>query len=102
MEYGIGRVQAILPALYRLALGGTAVGTGLNTSKVSRVSLQPHAAISQRVLKIIARTLSFEPMVEVVNVKTSFLSKYAAGAAFGTTEEPAGHRKPVRVCCIFG
>lgn len=31
VEYGIQRVQAALPALYRLALGGTAVGTGLNT-----------------------------------------------------------------------
>lgn len=34
MEYGIARVEACLPALYRLALGGTAVGTGLNTLKV--------------------------------------------------------------------
>lgn len=31
LEYGISRVQAALPALYRLGLGGTAVGTGLNT-----------------------------------------------------------------------
>ena len=33
VEYGIERVKASLPALYRLALGGTAVGTGLNTIK---------------------------------------------------------------------
>ena len=31
VEYGIERVKASLPSLYRLALGGTAVGTGLNT-----------------------------------------------------------------------
>jgi len=31
VEYGIDRVKATLPSLYRLALGGTAVGTGLNT-----------------------------------------------------------------------
>jgi fumarate hydratase class II len=31
VEYGISRVEASLPSLYRLALGGTAVGTGLNT-----------------------------------------------------------------------
>jgi len=31
VEYGMGRVKATLPALYRLAQGGTAVGTGLNT-----------------------------------------------------------------------
>eukprot|EP00586_Coscinodiscus_wailesii_P020233 CAMPEP_0172499808 /NCGR_PEP_ID=MMETSP1066-20121228/131202_1 /TAXON_ID=671091 /ORGANISM="Coscinodiscus wailesii, Strain CCMP2513" /LENGTH=478 /DNA_ID=CAMNT_0013273741 /DNA_START=222 /DNA_END=1658 /DNA_ORIENTATION=+ len=33
VEYGIQRVTAALPSLYRLALGGTAVGTGLNTVK---------------------------------------------------------------------
>ncbi|KAF8057645.1 FUM1 [Scenedesmus sp. PABB004] len=31
VAYGIARVRAALPALYRLAQGGTAVGTGLNT-----------------------------------------------------------------------
>jgi len=31
VEYGLARVRAALPALYRLAQGGTAVGTGLNT-----------------------------------------------------------------------
>ena len=33
VEYGIHRIEATLPALYRLALGGTAVGTGLNTTE---------------------------------------------------------------------
>ncbi|XP_011686989.1 PREDICTED: fumarate hydratase, mitochondrial-like isoform X3 [Wasmannia auropunctata] len=33
MEYGIKRVRDTLPRLYQLALGGTAVGTGLNTRK---------------------------------------------------------------------
>lgn len=31
MEYGIERVKDTLPRLYKLAAGGTAVGTGLNT-----------------------------------------------------------------------
>jgi len=31
VSYGIARIDAVLPSLYRLALGGTAVGTGLNT-----------------------------------------------------------------------
>lgn len=31
IEYGIQRIQDTLPRLYQLALGGTAVGTGLNT-----------------------------------------------------------------------
>ncbi|XP_046624875.1 fumarate hydratase, mitochondrial-like isoform X1 [Neodiprion virginianus] len=33
IEFGIQRVQDTLPRLYMLALGGTAVGTGLNTYK---------------------------------------------------------------------
>lgn len=33
VEYGIARIQSVLPSLYRLALGGTAVGTGLNTTE---------------------------------------------------------------------
>jgi fumarate hydratase, class II len=31
LEQGIKRVESVLPELYELALGGTAVGTGLNT-----------------------------------------------------------------------
>lgn len=31
LDYNIARVKTVLPAVYRLALGGTAVGTGLNT-----------------------------------------------------------------------
>ncbi|MBM3139357.1 MAG: class II fumarate hydratase [Chloroflexi bacterium] len=31
VEYGIARVEGTLPRLYELALGGTAVGTGLNS-----------------------------------------------------------------------
>jgi fumarate hydratase class II len=33
LEYAIARVKSSLPSLYRLALGGTAVGTGLNTTQ---------------------------------------------------------------------
>jgi len=32
LAYGVERVKAVLPALLRLAQGGTAVGTGLNTA----------------------------------------------------------------------
>ena len=31
IEYGIQRIEAALPRVYLLAIGGTAVGTGLNT-----------------------------------------------------------------------
>ncbi|XP_036142664.1 fumarate hydratase, mitochondrial isoform X3 [Monomorium pharaonis] len=33
VKYGIARIKDTLPRLYQLALGGTAVGTGLNTRK---------------------------------------------------------------------
>ena len=33
MEYAIARVESVLPRLYLLAQGGTAVGTGLNTTE---------------------------------------------------------------------
>lgn len=31
IENGISRIEAALPHIYQLAIGGTAVGTGLNT-----------------------------------------------------------------------
>ena len=31
LEYGIARIEGTLPRVYQLAIGGTAVGTGLNT-----------------------------------------------------------------------
>ncbi len=33
VKFGIQRVHAVLPRLYNLAQGGTAVGTGLNTTE---------------------------------------------------------------------
>jgi fumarate hydratase class II len=33
VEYAIYRIETVLPSIHRLALGGTAVGTGLNTLK---------------------------------------------------------------------
>lgn len=31
VKYGIQRIQSAMPRIYELAIGGTAVGTGLNT-----------------------------------------------------------------------
>ena len=31
LEYDIARIRMVLPDVYELAIGGTAVGTGLNT-----------------------------------------------------------------------
>lgn len=33
MKYALDRIQSVLPRVYEIALGGTAVGTGLNTRK---------------------------------------------------------------------
>jgi fumarate hydratase class II len=53
LEQSRQAMEAVLPGLYRLAIGGTAVGTGLNT----------HAEFSTRVTAEIARMagLPFEP-----------------------------------------
>jgi fumarate hydratase class II len=45
VTYGIERAESTLPRLYELALGGTAVGTGLNT----------HPEYAERVARAIAR-----------------------------------------------
>eukprot|EP00980_Cylindrotheca_fusiformis_P007214 scaffold1525_cov142-Cylindrotheca_fusiformis.AAC.14 len=45
VEYGIQRLKTSLPSICRLALGGTAVGTGLNTTKGY------DAAIAERLAK---------------------------------------------------
>ncbi|KAG7366936.1 fumarate hydratase [Nitzschia inconspicua] len=44
VEYGIERLQKSLPSICRLALGGTAVGTGLNTSKGYDVAIADRLA----------------------------------------------------------
>ena len=53
LEQSRGALDAVLPGLYRLAIGGTAVGTGLNT----------HAEFGERVAAEVARMagLPFEP-----------------------------------------
>jgi fumarate hydratase class II len=53
LEQSRQALEAVLPGLYRLAIGGTAVGTGLNT----------HAQFSERMAAEIARMsgLPFEP-----------------------------------------
>ena len=53
LEQARQALEAVLPGLYRLAIGGTAVGTGLNT----------HAEFSERVAAELARMsgLPFEP-----------------------------------------
>jgi len=44
VEYGIERLQRSLPSICRLALGGTAVGTGLNTKKGYDVAIAKRLA----------------------------------------------------------
>jgi Lyase len=46
MEYGIARIKSALPAVLRLAQGGTAVGTGAAASQPSCVSSQASALLS--------------------------------------------------------
>ena len=63
LEADLERLQIILPGLYELAAGGTAVGTGLNT----------HPEFGDRVAKVIA-TMTGKPFITAPN-------KFAALAA---------------------
>ncbi len=63
LDAGIKRIQAVLPEIYELALGGTAVGTGLNT----------HPEFAERVAAKIAEETGL-PFVSAPN-------KFAALAA---------------------
>jgi fumarate hydratase class II len=56
IDFGIAAIQQSLPGLYELALGGTAVGTGLNA----------HPEFAARVAKEIAKQTS-EPFVSAPN-----------------------------------
>lgn len=56
IRYGIERVEAALPRLYELPLGGTAVGTGINTP----------AGFSERVIELVAEDTKL-PFTEARN-----------------------------------
>uniref|UniRef100_A0A7S3V6H0 fumarate hydratase n=1 Tax=Chaetoceros debilis TaxID=122233 RepID=A0A7S3V6H0_9STRA len=61
LEYGMERVSNALPALYRLALGGTAVGTGLNTIKGYDVAIAKQIA-SEASLPFVTAPNKFEAL----------------------------------------
>jgi fumarate hydratase class II len=77
VTYGIARVEGVLPRLYELALGGTAVGTGLNT----------HPEYATRVAAEISR-LTGLPFVTAPN-------KFESLAAHDAQVELSGQLKTV-------
>jgi fumarate hydratase class II len=79
VAYGIQRVEGVLPRLYELALGGTAVGTGLNT----------HPEYAERVAAEISR-LTGLPFVTAPN-------KFESLAAHDAQVELSGQLKTVAV-----
>jgi fumarate hydratase class II len=72
LDYGIDAVKAALPALYQLALGGTAVGTGLNA----------HPEFAERVAKKIAEETGL-PFVSAPNKFAALAGHEALVAASG-------------------
>ncbi|MFA6108414.1 MAG: class II fumarate hydratase [Candidatus Latescibacterota bacterium] len=79
LHEGIRRMGAALPPLYRLALGGTAVGTGLNT----------HPEFAERVAARIA-DLTGRPFVTAPN-------KFEALSAHDALVEAHGHLRTLAV-----
>ncbi len=79
VTYGIARAESTLPRLYELALGGTAVGTGLNT----------HPEYAERVAKEISR-LTGLPFITAPN-------KFESLAAHDAQVELSGQLKTIAV-----
>ncbi len=75
VEQGIERIESCLPRLAKLAIGGTAVGTGINT----------HPEFGRRMAARLAELTGF-PFVETDN-------HFAAQAAMDTATELSGHLK---------
>lgn len=82
IEYGIQRVQSALPRLAELPLGGTAVGTGINTP----------AGFSERVIELIAKNTGL-PFVEAKN-------HFEAQAAQDSLVEMSGELRTVAVSLV--
>ncbi len=82
IKYGISRVESALPRLAELPLGGTAVGTGINTP----------AGFSQRVIEIIAENTGF-PFREADN-------HFEAQAAQDSLVELSGQLRTVAVSLV--
>src|SRR5690606_11885847 len=79
LAYGIARIEGVLPRLYELALGGTAVGTGLNS----------HPEFAERVAERIAAYTGL-PFVTAPN-------KFESLAAHDAQVELAGQLNTVAV-----
>ncbi|TGL23781.1 class II fumarate hydratase [Leptospira yanagawae] len=77
LSYSLDRIGNVLPSLYRLALGGTAVGTGLNT----------HPNFAEKVAKAIAEETGI-PFVTAPN-------KFEALAANDSLVEVSGVLKTI-------
>lgn len=82
VRYGIERVKAALPRLAELPLGGTAVGTGINTP----------AGFSARVIELIAEHMEL-PFVEAVN-------HFEAQAAQDSLVETSGALRTIAVSFV--
>jgi fumarate hydratase class II len=72
LEGDVGRIEATLPGLYEIALGGTAVGTGLNS----------HPEFAERVAARIA-ALTGQPFVSAPNKFAALAGQEAAVFASG-------------------
>jgi len=79
LDHGIARVEATLPHLLELALGGTAVGTGLNT----------HPEYAERVASKIAE-LTGQPFVTAPNKFEALAAHDAVAFASGAVRVVAG------------
>jgi fumarate hydratase class II len=82
VENGVRRVEGVLPRLYELALGGTAVGTGLNThpeygervaSEISRITRLPFVSAPNKFESLAAHDGQVELSGQLKTVAVSLM-----------------------------
>jgi fumarate hydratase class II len=79
LDHGVARLESSLPDLYELALGGTAVGTGLNA----------HPELGRRATEVLAE-LTGHPFVSAPNRFEAVASRDAVVSAHGGLKTVAG------------
>merc|ERR1711936_509771 len=90
IEYGIARIEGCLPRVYELAIGGTAVGTGLNTrigfaekmcERISSLTNQPFVSAPNKFEALAAHDALVE-LSGVMNVVACSVMKIANDIRF--------------------
>ena len=82
INYGLGRVERCLPSLFRLALGGTAIGTGLNAppefgdriaARIAEITGEPFVSAENKFEAIAAHDAIVETSAALTTLAASLM-----------------------------